>query len=79
VAGLPELPEIRLHDIRHSPATAALDAGADPHGVAVRIGHADASVTMRVSAKWLRNPDEAVAALIGAFLDDAQGATSGCG
>jgi hypothetical protein len=26
---------------------------------------------MRVYAKWLRNPDVAVAALIGAFLDGA--------
>lgn len=73
-AGLPELPEIRLHDIRHSFATIALDAGADPRGVAVRIGHVDASVTLRVYAKWLRNPDEAVATLIGAFLDAAPGA-----
>ena len=76
-ADLPELPEIRLHDVRHSFATIALDAGADVRGVAARIGHTDASVTLRVYAKWLRNPDEAVAALIGAFLDAAGDPISG--
>jgi hypothetical protein len=34
---------------------------------------------MRVYAKWLRNPDEAVAALIGAFLDGAPDAVSAGG
>lgn len=45
----------------------------------MRIGHADASVMLRVYAKWLRNHDESVAALIGDFLDAAPGAVPGGG
>ena len=44
VAGLPR---IRLHDVRHSVATAMLDAGVPVHQVAHHLGH-DASVLLKV-------------------------------
>lgn len=42
------LPRIRLHDIRHSYATAALRAGIHPKIVSQRLGHASAAFTLSV-------------------------------
>ncbi|WP_067796937.1 tyrosine-type recombinase/integrase [Actinomadura formosensis] len=42
------LPHARLHDLRHVHATTLLLAGVPVHGVAVRLGHADPVVTLRV-------------------------------
>jgi integrase len=43
-----ELPAIRLHDVRHSWATVALEAGVHPKVVQERLGHANISVTLDV-------------------------------
>ena len=40
------LPEIRLHDLRHSHATLALRAGIHPKVVSERLGHATVSITL---------------------------------
>ena len=40
------LPRIRLHDVRHSYATAALKAGVSPKIVSERLGHATAAFTL---------------------------------
>lgn len=40
------LPRIRLHDLRHSSATAALAAGVHPKIVQERLGHASVTTTM---------------------------------
>jgi integrase len=40
------LPTIRLHDVRHSYATAALAAGVAPKVVSERLGHATIAITM---------------------------------
>src|SRR5450759_3881608 len=42
------LPHARLHDLRHVHAT--ILAGTQVHVVAARLGHADSSITLRVSA-----------------------------
>ncbi|HEX6444684.1 MAG TPA: tyrosine-type recombinase/integrase [Streptosporangiales bacterium] len=42
------LPRIRLHDIRHSYATAALKAGVHPKIVSQRLGHASAAFTLSI-------------------------------
>lgn len=47
------LPPIRLHDLRHTHATLLLKAGVPAHVVAARLGHADASITLRVYAHVL--------------------------
>jgi integrase len=40
------LPEIRLHDLRHTHATLALRAGIHPKVVSERLGHATVSITL---------------------------------
>ena len=52
------LPSIRLHDLRHSHATAALASGVPVTVVSQRIGHADVGVTLKVYAHVLPGDDE---------------------
>lgn len=42
------MPRIRLHDVRHTYATLALDAGIEPKIVSDRIGHANMNVTFQI-------------------------------
>ena len=42
------LPRIRLHDLRHTHATLALEAGIHPKIVSERLGHATVSLTLDV-------------------------------
>jgi len=51
------LPRIRLHDIRHSYATAALKAGVHPAVVSRRLGHASEAFTMSVYTHVLPGMD----------------------
>jgi integrase len=44
--GAAGLPKIRLHDVRHSYATAALAAGIPAKVVSERLGHANIAITM---------------------------------
>jgi integrase len=44
------VPRIRLQDVRHTYATLAMDAGADPKVLSDRIGHANTSITLQVYA-----------------------------
>jgi integrase len=48
-----ELRQIRIHDLRHSYATHLLQAGAPITDVSRQLGHADASITLRVYARCL--------------------------
>jgi integrase len=43
-----DLPDIRLHDIRHTYATIALRAGINPKTVSARLGHASVAFTLQV-------------------------------
>ena len=45
------LPSIRFHDLRHSNATALIQAGVNPRVVQQRLGHSDVNITVNV-----RNP-----------------------
>lgn len=56
-------PRFRFHDLRHVSATVAIAAGVDIRSVAGRLGHADASTTLRVSAHAVAAADQAAAAL----------------
>ena len=40
------LPTVRLHDLRHTHATLALQAGVHPKVVSERLGHANVSITL---------------------------------
>jgi integrase len=42
------VPVIRLHDLRHTWATLALEAGVNPRVVQERLGHASVAITLRV-------------------------------
>lgn len=41
-----ELPHVRVHDLRHTYATLALQAGVHPKVVSERLGHANISITL---------------------------------
>lgn len=47
---LPDLPSIRLHDLRHTHATIMLGAGIPVKVVSERLGHANATITLGVYA-----------------------------
>lgn len=58
------LKEIRFHDLRHSCATAMIEAGIDPKTVQQRLGHADISVTMNIYAHCTKTMDEKAAEMM---------------
>ncbi len=43
-----DVPKIRLHDVRHTMATTALEAGVHPKVVQEQLGHATIAVTMDI-------------------------------
>jgi integrase len=63
-----DLPGIRLHDVRHSYATAAIDAGVPVKVLSQRLGHADIAVTLRIYAHVLPGDDEVAAHAVAARL-----------
>jgi len=54
-----------MHELRHFSATTAIAGGADVRTVAGRLGHADASVTLRVYAHALEARDRELAGMLG--------------
>lgn len=68
------LKKIRLHSLRHTWASLALQAGTSPHVVAGRLGHSDAGFTLRTYAPFMPNQDretvELVAGKLSALLGD---------
>jgi integrase len=62
------LPTIRLHDVRHSYATAALDAGVPVKVVSERLGHANVQITMDTYQHVLPGMDESAAATVAALF-----------
>lgn len=63
-----EAPTVRLHDLRHFTATQLIAAGVDVRTVAERLGHSDASLTLRVYAHVIQERDQAAAAIMGKIL-----------
>ena len=55
------LKPIRYHDLRHSCATAMIEAGVDPKTVQQRLGHADISVTMNIYTHSTKAMDRSAA------------------
>ena len=62
------LPVIRLHDIRHSYATAALSAGIPAKVVSERLGHANVSITLDTYSHVLPSLQENAAAAVAALI-----------
>lgn len=57
------LPHVTFHGTRHTSATIALTEGVDVKSVSSRLGHADASTTLRVYAYALESTDRKIAQL----------------
>ena len=55
------LPQIRLHDLRHSNATALIAAGVSAKVVQHRLGHSDVSITLNTYAHVLPEMDQSAA------------------
>jgi integrase len=65
------LPKIRLHDLRHTHATLALEAGIHPKVISERLGHASVAVTLDIYSHSLPALQEAAAEIIASLLADA--------
>jgi integrase len=62
------LPRIRLHDVRHSYATAALAAGVPAKVVSERLGHAAIAITMDTYSHVLPGLDEQAAGQVAGLI-----------
>jgi integrase len=62
------LPTIRLHDLRHTHATLALQAGIHPKVVSERLGHATVSITLDTYSHAIPATQEEAAALIAGLV-----------
>jgi len=62
------LPTIRLHDLRHTHATLALQAGIHPKVVSERLGHATVSITLGTYSHAIPAMQEEAAALIAGLV-----------
>jgi integrase len=74
------LPQIRLHDLRHTHATLALQAGIHPKVVSDRLGHANISITLDTYSHAIPAMQEEAAALIAELVFASKrvaGATQG--
>jgi integrase len=61
-------PRIRLHDLRHTHATLALQAGIHPKVVSERLGHANINITLDVYSHAIPAMEEEAAAKIAALF-----------
>lgn len=64
-----ELPRIRFHDLRHTHATLALEAGIHPKVVSERLGHANISITLDTYSHAIPAMQEDAAAKVAALID----------
>jgi integrase len=60
--------QLRFHDLRHMSASLLIGAGTDVRTVASRLGHADASTTLRIYARAFEARDRQAAEVLGALL-----------
>lgn len=63
-----KLPRIRLHDLRHSNATALIQAGVNPRVVQQRLGHADVNITLNTYTHVLPEMDIAAAETLDSIM-----------
>jgi integrase len=64
------LHKIRLHDVRHSYATAALAAGVPAKVISERLGHANIAITMDTYSHVLPGMDERAASVVARLILD---------
>lgn len=65
---LAQLPQIRLHDVRHSYATIALRSGVHPKIVSTRLGHATVAFTLDTYSAHIPDLDQQAAEDIGGLF-----------
>ena len=63
-----DLPKIRLHDLRHSNATALIQAGVNPRVVQQRLGHSDVNITLNTYTHVLPEMDMEAAEKLDSIL-----------
>ena len=68
---------LRIHDLRHTAASLAIEAGANVKGVQRMLGHASAAITLDVYADLFDGHLEAVASALDAARTKALGARLG--
>lgn len=64
------VPEARLHDLRHFHVSLLVQEGFDPRTIADRVGHADASFTLRRYSHMFEQQRRAAAVDLGELLTD---------
>ncbi|MBK6873568.1 MAG: tyrosine-type recombinase/integrase [Kineosporiaceae bacterium] len=67
---------MRLHDVRHSYASAALKAGVHPKIVSERLGHASVAFTLQVYSHLIEGMDEAAATQVAKHILGGAGPSS---
>jgi integrase len=70
------LPRIRLHDLRHSSASAALAAGVPAKVISERLGHATIAVTMDIDSHVLPGLDREAADTVARLILGGGGGVS---
>jgi len=68
IAKLPGIPHVKFHALRHSHASALIDAGVDVVKVSRRLGHGSATITLNVYAHLFSKTDDSAALAIEAAL-----------
>jgi hypothetical protein len=66
------LPRIRLHDLRHTHATLALEAGIHPQVISERLGHSTVSITLDIYSHAIPALQETAAELVAALVLGAE-------
>lgn len=68
LAAQADLPLIRFHDLRHTHATLALQAGVHPKVVSDRLGHASISITLDLYSHSIPAMQEEAAEIVAALV-----------
>jgi integrase len=66
------LPEVRLHDLRHTYATLALHVGVHPKVVSERLGHSTISLTLDTYSHAIPALQAEAADTVAALIDQAR-------
>lgn len=66
-----DMPDLRLHDVRHVMATTMLTAGIPVSVVSGHLGHSRAATTLNVCSHFVEAGDHEAADLISGLLDDS--------
>lgn len=70
-AGKLGLPAIRLHDLRHTWATLALQNGIHPKVVQERLGHANVTITLQVYSHVIPTMHDQAADVVAGVISEA--------